>query len=721
MNAQREPNSQGPHADAAASLRRRLRGLAQRRAAWQAATLLTVACGVAATAALIFAFADPFFDSSTGVRATLLGVITLVLCGALVASAFQLVRRFEATDIARWLDDRRAAHDSPLRPTLELLSVHHPGAASALLAARAARRALDRLTPDRVAFALAATRRVAIRATIITATVLAAMLISGAVAPRWLSAAMSRLADPTSTAPPWSSTLLTLTANHVAPPVGSDLELRARIDGEFASAPELWITSERSSAPSRIAMRPTADPREFTAVVRDIRAPLLVLARTARARSDPLTITPAARPSLVRAWASVTPPAYAGLAPTSHDLPLPQHRDDAASPISLPQGSRVTMFLQSTAAMHGAMVREATDAAVTDTTTPLNARVRADSVGGLEVAFDLIAPGPTSLIVTPSFASGGEASIVVPALFDVRADHPPDVEWIRAPAPYTTAPRDAVLNLRAAVRDDLGVLHAGVLVAHFDASAVFQGMRWVEVPLESGTSLSAAPVDLPLALAPLKLDVGDTIRVWAAAVDARPPTLGGLQVALTDAVIVRITSGDEHTPSGPMSPGTQPPLIAQATGATHAGAQDVDLGASGQSGSDTAHAQSAAPSPASTSTSSDAPPDHARATPQRQNASVDERPASASSSGGAGAHDDGMLGGAQNETLQPDPPPRALVPPTGLLERSVARNAPTAPAASPPLASTNAVAPADRQLAQRYFQLLERLRRTPAPDRDTAP
>jgi hypothetical protein len=708
--------------DAPRLLRRALRRAERRRAAWTCVSLLAAACGIAAASVLLFAALDPAADASPFIRAAVLASIAVVIGLALIASAVRLLRPASEQDVAAWLDSARTNDQPRVRHVVQLLGARPPHGATALLAARAVQHALAYLSTHRISLALAAPRRRAALLWVAAGTLLAAIALAGLVAPRWILTAAQRLTHPTDTMPPWSATQLSLASSALVPPLGGDVTLRVRIEGPISAAPELWLTSRSSDEPSRLTMRPTDDAREFSATVRDVRTPLVALARTANARSRPLHITPATDARLVRAWAVITPPAYTRLAPTTHDLP---HAQPA---IALPQGSRVAIFLQATAAMRGGSVH-ASSAADPNTRIAVDATARADSAGGLEVAFDLLGPGLASLVITPSLASGGDAPFTLSLSLDGRADQPPSIEWTRVTAPFASAPQHGVLNLRAAAHDDVAVSRTGLLAAQFDARGIFRGMRWIESSDSSHTRGDAIAVELPLPLAPLGLDVGDTLRIWAAAIDDRPPALGGPQIALTSAAILRITASDAHAPSGPISPGASMPLITQAGGsassdeAAEAAPSANDAKSAPAAPSQNAHA---ANPPTSGATSIDdaqgpppAPADASTADrASRPTNESDARDASSSvAASGSAARDDGVLGGASNnDDPQPAPPPRALTPPTGLIER-ITPNSPTpAPAPSSPGEASNAVAPADRELAQRYFRLLEQFRRAPASD-----
>lgn len=469
--------------------------------------------------------------AAAGVLLVLLSV--RVLLGLVPSRA---VRRMRSEQAARMIEQRAGVAGNALINALQLRPLLAGEAGGAGVTGELARRAVS-LGDERA-------RGVSLKGLVDTRPVrkswgaaLGALLAVGAVwiaSPRLFAMGVPRIMDPFGDHPAFTLTDFEIGWSPERVLAGDDVTVRVALSGRLPSMLDLVIVDGQGAPIDRAAMTAqpageSASPSEYTAIVRDVRAPVRFRVEGDTGSSKRRVITPEMRPRIEAVELRVRPPAYTGLPEVAHTGSM---LDEQRGPVGVLAGSTVALRVRTTMELVGV---EQPGASVT----------AGAGVSGREALHEMRfdAPGERTLALRPVGVGGLACEQTATARVLVAADEPPTVR-IEQPAPS-----GEVFVLEGAAFPVSGVAMDDVGVARF-------GLRWTRSRdgAEAGSGerafgmasvLRSADGRVVITTADLGAESGDAVELTLVAWDARGDEFGGPQRGVSETVTVRVLDREE--------------------------------------------------------------------------------------------------------------------------------------------------------------------------------
>ncbi|MEM6459815.1 MAG: hypothetical protein AAF710_10550 [Planctomycetota bacterium] len=345
--------------------------------------------------------------------------------------------------------------------------------------------------------------------------------VVGAVGPRLLS--------PLTGLPPYTPLRFEITHDPAEVPVGAAVTVTVQITGpnralraaEAADLVEVGAATAaamvRESGPVFLDQAAAAEegPRRFTARLARLDTPRSFYVRTEGGRSRTFTLTPDPAPRFAALHATLTPPDYARRDATTRRLAVPGVpglTDDAGfNEIEVLRGTAVTLTARSNVPLAGAGL------------TGPQAEHPGEPVAGdpRTVAASFVPRASGTYRLTLEGLDGHASPDAAEVAVTLRDDAPPRVD-ITQPQPVAFAVEGYPVPVAVRASDDVGVASV-VLRASVNDSA------GETVVLHDGEAQRPARLDTGVDLDPAAMGavVGDVVRYFAVARDARPAALGG--------------------------------------------------------------------------------------------------------------------------------------------------------------------------------------------------
>lgn len=495
----------------ARALRARLRSITSRAAALRAVATAVAFAAATCIAFLFFALLDPRLDTAPWARQSIL--IAAVL--ALVITLGFLVARLSARPGPREAADQIAPqipdHAQQVRSAAGLIDQPDDGSTAAVLAARAAQRALASIDALPTSSFTRRERTSLLRASawFVAASVTIACIT--AALPGLITTAMQRLAHPTADIPPYAPTRLTITLDRPAAP-GTPALVTIRAMGTQPAAVTLHLqdpldpSRQRTVIAGPHAATDATDPPRFTVHVPYSETTLRATARAGRARSRTLTIEPNTNPRIDSAILTISPTPYTELPQSTHAIAPGTPADIAA-----PEGAALTITITTSHPLPPTAFEHR------NVTTVPSADARTHV---FQAHADIAAP----------------AALAAPSLdFELRIaatpDTPPRARWQQGDITDRIVPLDRPAPISAIAIDDHPLAHARFVWAIIDAEN-----RWQAAGvLRDASAAPARRAELTRIINAASIDAnpGDVFIIRAEADEARPSNLGGPRTAVT--------------------------------------------------------------------------------------------------------------------------------------------------------------------------------------------
>lgn len=491
------------------------------------------------------------------VRAELAGVVVLlagrVLLGFIPDRA---ARRASLERAARLVEERTGLEHNPLVNALQLRPVAGSAAAgddgagvlSAALAGRVVERGVDAVRGAEGKTIVSA--RPAWRAWMRAGGACALVAVLALIAPRLFGTVVPRFVDPFGDHPAYSPTEFAISIDPDRVLAGDDAKIRVELSGEIPESAEIVMLDERGGEASRIAMTPSLAaaaaggtleerPRQYEAILNELREPVRFFVRARTGRSASVTIEPIAEPRVTDGALTITPPTYTGWAPVSIRREMLDRSAPDAEPITVLVGSKLELWVSGTIALSGADAEPA-GAAVSASGNVVRVSVLAGEAR--EAGLSLRPLGPSGL----KSAEALRASVLV------RADEPPTVEVQQPGKPgaelFVLAGTD--VPVIAIARDDVGLtlFEARAAVRRAASSAAPEAPA--PLPMNSKDGPFAAGMNAYAGAAVVRtgaLDAkpGDVIELTIAARDGRGTEFGGAQETVIGPVHLVVLDEEE--------------------------------------------------------------------------------------------------------------------------------------------------------------------------------
>ncbi len=474
-----------------------------------------------------------------GVGVLLLLMTARVILGLIPARA---VRRMKAERAARLIEERAGVAGNALINALQLRRVlaGPAGAGGDEVTRELSRRVVAR--GDEQARGITVKGVVDVRGvkrawgvSLIVAAVVGAVWLAS---PRLFAMGLPRIADPFGDHPPFTMTDFQASWEPARVLAGDDVTVRVTLNrkvGAVATMLDFVAVDERGRAIDRSAMSAQAgtveDARtgEFTAIIRDVRAPARFRVEGKGAGvSRVWTIEPEMRPRIESVELRVRPPAYTGLDEVVHTgVSLGEDREA----IGVLVGSTVVLRVLTTMELQSV---EQPGASVT----------AGAGVSGREAFQELRfdAPGERTLAIRPVGVGGLACDDSATARLRVIEDAPPSVvieEPARAGEVFVLA--GAAAPMAGVATDDVAVTSLDLRwrLIRSEATAGDGSLSWT-----SGLGRSAEG-RVSRSTTDFGASAGDRIEVWFEARDARAPEFGGPQRGVSETVTIRVLDREE--------------------------------------------------------------------------------------------------------------------------------------------------------------------------------
>ncbi|MEM9882835.1 MAG: hypothetical protein AAF800_07955 [Planctomycetota bacterium] len=349
------------------------------------------------------------------------------------------------------------------------------------------------------------------------AVVMIQLALLVALPPTWplIGAVGPRLLSPFAGLPPYTPLRFDVTHDPAEVPVGSAVTVTVQVAGPGRALRKVEAVDLVEVEGEAVAMVRESEPYRFSARLARLETARSFFVRTEGGRSRTFTLTPDPAPRFAALHATLTPPDYARREAATRRLAIlevPGVPGDAAlNELEVLPGTAVTLTARSNVALAGATVVHAGGEAAGKPITGAPQTAAVTFVPRASGTFRLTLEG------VDGHLSPAAAEVAV----TLRDDAPPSVE-IPHPLPVAFAVEGYPVPVAVRASDDVGVasvvLRAGVNDAAGEAIVLHRGEAGRPTRLETGVELNPAAMGAA---------VGDVVRYFAVARDARPEALGG--------------------------------------------------------------------------------------------------------------------------------------------------------------------------------------------------
>lgn len=367
---------------------------------------------------------------------------------------------------------------------------------------------------------------------------LAAFAVFWLASPRLFAMGMPRLIQPFADHPPYSPTDFDISWEPSPALAGDALTIRAHLSRTLPRSLELVAVDEQGRPLDRSPMTAQIDPAaatdtrpaNYTAIVRDLRAPFRFFLQGDTGRSRTITVAPEMRPRILAAELRVTPPAYTNLPEIAHTGLNPTADRD---PIPVLLGSTITFRARTTVELESV-------------NQPGSAATAGASVSGRDAVqqtrFD--SPGRRTLTLQPVAVGGLTSHDTAAADILIVEDRPPSIRIERPVAEGEIfVLQGAAFPIEAVATDDVAL--SRLILRH---TRTRQGDEQAPVerafPIAPDHARSAA-ASATITTTDLGAAAGDAIALSFIATDNRAPEFGGPQSTTSATITVRVLSRED--------------------------------------------------------------------------------------------------------------------------------------------------------------------------------